>query len=100
MTTALGDEDLPGRCAAPSGTPLNCRAMPCVPLCMWDDRRLTAALAALPPEAFIEGAPEDGELLWRRTARRLHRELGGGAPDAPPPGYLAPVVRLYPDQVD
>jgi hypothetical protein len=38
---------------------------------MWDDQRLLTAIAALPPEAFIEGPPEDAELVWRRLTRRM-----------------------------
>jgi hypothetical protein len=49
---------------------------------MWDDRRLLAAIAALPPEAFIEGAPEGGDLLWRRAARRAKAERIGAEPAA------------------
>ena len=63
---------------------------------MWDDGRLLAALAALPPEAFIEGPADDDELRWRRTARRLRRELRADRESAPGPEHLAPVVPLRP----
>jgi hypothetical protein len=57
---------------------------------MWDDGRLLAAIAAMPPEAFVEGPPEDGELLWRRAVKRLRDE-----PEVElAPGHLAPVLRL------
>ena len=52
------------------------------------------ALAALPPEAFMEGPPEDAELLWRRTLRRMRVEQGLETEPARPPGHLAPVVKL------
>ena len=70
-----------------------------VPPHMWNDGRLLAALAALPPEAFIEG-PADDDLQWRRTARRLRRELGAEPDAAPPPGHLASVVELRPIPAD
>ena len=67
---------------------------------MWDDGRLLAALAALPPEAFIEGPADGDELRWRRTARRLRRELGAEPNSAPPDGHLAPVLELRPTPGD
>ncbi|MBM2616574.1 hypothetical protein JIG36_13500 [Actinoplanes sp. LDG1-06] len=80
---------------------MNPAAPPPVPLGMWDDGRLLAALAALPPEAFIEGPADDDDLRWRRTARRLRRELGAEpARSAPPEGHLAPVLELRPNPVD
>jgi hypothetical protein len=64
---------------------------------MWDDRRILAAIAALPPEALIEGPPEDTDLLWRRAARRLRGER---APEQGP-DQVARVVRLpVPHQAD
>ena len=70
-----------------------------VPTPMWDDGRLLAALAALPPEAFDEGSTDD-DLQWRRTARRLRQELGAERRPALPPGHIAPVLRLRPHPVD
>jgi hypothetical protein len=60
---------------------------------MWDDRRLLAAIAALPPEAFVEGPPDGGDLLWRRAAKQARDELSGAGPsrdDRP----IAPVIPL------
>jgi hypothetical protein len=57
---------------------------------MWDDRRLQTALAALPPEAFIEGPPQGGDLVWRRAVKRLR----SGAQDAPDHEEIAPVIPL------
>lgn len=71
---------------------MNRRGSGAVPLGMWTDARLTAAVEALPPEAFLNGAPEDFELMWRRMARRL-READGPA-DPPAPDHLAPVISL------
>ncbi|WP_250037835.1 hypothetical protein [Paractinoplanes maris] len=71
-----------------------------VPPHMWDDGRLLAALAALPPEAFIEGPADDDDLQWRRTARRLRQELGAEQAPALPAGHLAPVLELRPNPVD
>jgi RNA polymerase sigma-70 factor (ECF subfamily) len=34
------------------------------------------ALAALPPEALLEGPPDGGELLLQRTLRQVRRETG------------------------
>ena len=69
-----------------------------VPPHMWDDGRLLAALAALPPETFEPGSADD-ELRWRRTARRLRQELGAERAAALPPGHLAPVLELRPHLV-
>lgn len=80
---------------------LNPVDVPPVPPGMWDDGRLLAALAALPTEAFIEGPADDDDLRWRRTARRLLRELGA-EPSYPalPTGHVAPVLQLRPHPVD
>jgi hypothetical protein len=59
---------------------------------MWNDRRLLAAIAALPPEAFIDGTPDQGDLVLKRAIRRLRRELG--ADTEPEPGHVAPVLPL------
>jgi hypothetical protein len=61
---------------------------------MWNNQRLLAAIAAMPPEAFIEEPPEDGDLVWRRTVRRLRREYGSLRQKAPPAGHEAEVVEL------
>ncbi|MFF3556018.1 anti-sigma factor family protein [Streptomyces tsukubensis] len=37
-------------------------------------RELEATLGELPPEAFLEGPPEDGDLLLGRTLRRVRAE--------------------------
>nr|WP_221377607.1 hypothetical protein [Actinoplanes polyasparticus] len=71
-----------------------------VPPHMWDDGRLLAALAALPPEAFDQGPTGDDDLQWRRTARRLRQELGAERAPALPPGHIAPVLKLRPHPVD
>ena len=61
---------------------------------MWDDDRLKAALAALPAEAFIEGPPADGDLVWRRAARRVRAERSGTGAVADP-DQIAPVIPLH-----
>lgn len=38
------------------------------------------ALDQVPPEAFLDGPPQDGDLLLRRTLRRVATEVGTGAP--------------------
>jgi hypothetical protein len=38
------------------------------------------ALDQVPPEAFLDGPPEDGDLLLRRTLRRVATEAGPAAP--------------------
>ncbi len=73
-----------------SGVGLNRDGPPPVHPGMWDDRRLLNAIAALPPEALIEGPPEDAELLWRRAVRRLR---GDRAP-APAADHVADAVAL------
>ena len=78
---------------APGG--LNSGAVVFVLLGMWDDRRLVAALEALPSEALIEGPPDDGDLLWRRAVRRMGREAGGAlAEQQLTDGHVAPVIDL------
>lgn len=61
---------------------------------MWDDRRLLAAIAALPPEAFIEGPPEGGDLLWRRAAKRLRASKVSPSAGPSDDAQLAPVIPL------
>ncbi|MGV9311636.1 anti-sigma factor family protein [Streptomyces sp. NPDC003691] len=39
-------------------------------------RQLEATLGELPPEAFLDGPPEGGDLLLQRTLRRVHAERG------------------------
>ena len=63
---------------------------------MWEDRRLLAAIAALPPEAFVDGAPADWELVWRRALKRMRAERSGGRV-ALDPGHIAPVIPLHRD---
>ena len=57
---------------------------------MWDDRRLLTAIAALPPEALIEGPPQGGDLVWRRALKRLR----SGGQEAPDNEEIAPVIPL------
>jgi predicted anti-sigma-YlaC factor YlaD len=39
-------------------------------------REMEAALGELPPEAFIEGPPDDADLLLQRTLREMRAEAG------------------------
>jgi hypothetical protein len=39
-----------------------------------DVTAMSEALGGLPPEAFLEGPPEDGDLLLQRTLRRVREE--------------------------
>lgn len=39
-------------------------------------REVSAALCAVPSEFFLDGPPEDGELVLRRTLRRVRKERG------------------------
>lgn len=41
-----------------------------------DLRETEAALGGVPPEAFLDGPPEDGGLLLRRTLRQVREERG------------------------
>jgi len=41
-----------------------------------DLRELEAALGGIPPEAFLDGPPPDGEILLRRTLQQVRRERG------------------------
>jgi anti-sigma factor RsiW len=41
------------------------------------------ALDQVPPEAFLDGPPENGDLLLRRTLRRLSTDAGAGAAQPP-----------------
>ncbi|MFD8723531.1 anti-sigma factor family protein [Streptomyces sp. NPDC059629] len=40
-------------------------------------QEMEAALGEVPPEAFLEGPPEDGELLLQRTLRQVRSEQAG-----------------------
>jgi hypothetical protein len=40
--------------------------------------RLRALLDEVPPEAFLDGAPDDGDLLVQRTVREIRRDRSGG----------------------
>ncbi len=53
-----------------------------------------AAIAALPPEAFLDGPPQGGDLVWRRAAKQAREERSGRDP-APDTGHLAPVTPLH-----
>jgi hypothetical protein len=61
---------------------------------MWTDARLLTAINALPPEAFIDGAPEDAELMWRRVVKRLRAAHLGDPDPQPDAGHLAQVIDL------
>ncbi|QDY79437.1 anti-sigma factor family protein [Streptomyces qinzhouensis] len=39
-------------------------------------RRLETTLGEVPPEAFLDGPPEGGDLMLRRTLRQVHAERG------------------------
>jgi anti-sigma factor RsiW len=41
-----------------------------------DLRELEAALGGIPPEAFLDGPPPDGEILLGRTLQQVRRERG------------------------
>jgi hypothetical protein len=43
-----------------------------------DLREMEAALGEIPPEAFIDGPPEDGDLLLQRTLREVRGERARG----------------------
>jgi hypothetical protein len=60
---------------------------------MWTDARLLTAINALPPELFIDGAPEDAELMWRRVVKRL-RAAHLSEPQPQPDTHLAQVIDL------
>jgi hypothetical protein len=52
--------------------------------CRAEAAELTAVrdlLSDVPPEAFLEGPPENAELLVRRTLRTIRQERGGGRSD-------------------
>jgi len=51
------------------------------------------AINALPPELFIDGAPEDAELMWRRVVKRL-RTAHLDEPEPRPDSQLAQVIDL------
>lgn len=58
-------------------------------------REAVGLLGAVPPEALLEGPPEDAELLARQVVRRLRIEgtVGGqGAHRSPVPRQHRPVV--------
>lgn len=40
-------------------------------------REVTAMLDGVPPEVLLDGPPEGGELLLKRTVRQVRREAGG-----------------------
>ncbi|NUT47677.1 MAG: anti-sigma factor, partial [Saccharothrix sp.] len=42
-----------------------------------DLREVEEAMGGLPPEALLDGPPEDGDLLLRRALRQVRSERGG-----------------------
>jgi len=73
---------------------LNYPGVRVVPDGMWTDARLLTAINALPPELFIDGAPEDAELMWRRVVKRLRAAHLGEPEPQPESGQLAQVIDL------
>jgi len=53
---------------------------------------LRAALDEVPPEAFLDGPPDGGDLLLRRTVRAARAETAAPARQAPPRRRLALVA--------
>jgi Putative zinc-finger len=44
-----------------------------------DLRGMHSALGGVPPEAWLDGPPDGGDLLWQRTVRQIRQERGGRA---------------------
>lgn len=53
---------------------------------------MTQLLGEVPPEAFLDGPPEDGDLLLQRTLRQVRAEKAAVEVETAPPGPPAPVA--------